>query len=243
MNVAGRLSKVPGVFNRGNSRMTLADAELVRGDIPVEFQPLLQGNQPKIVIPESSGLYQAGTIFCMQGEVIFAEGVPSSPVYLLVDRSRSDNNVRISRRRPHKTLAANFDDMDTLDSWNETMREAYASGVPHFDEIKQRLHSAIGDVVPIKLGYGIKLGYQGDRLLLVARGLCRDVYYEAAVVDGVLCYRTQYCGPTPSETFDLTADQLWEELMRATLADIPYLFKAPKDFQTSVDDYEEDDED
>lgn len=225
MTRAGKISRNPYTLTKKISH--LGDGELVRAEIPDEFQPLLQGTTPKIEIPPTSGLFCSGTIYCMRGEITFAEGVPGWPVYLFVDRSLQTDTVRVSFYEPD-TLAQGFEAGETLQDWTDLMGEVYESGVPHFEEIKERLHGAIGDMVKIKMSYGITIGKHGERLVLVARGLCRDVYYEAAKIDGIMRYRTHYIGPRPSKTFDLTADQLWEELVCNTLADIPALFQVPK---------------
>lgn len=220
----GRMAREHDTFSKNARGKKLSDGTPIRGDIPKPFESFLQGDSPKVEIPESSRLFQSGSILCMQADLSFSEGVRGIPAYLYLN----GETVRISLSYPTDSFEKEFEGAYTLFEWQHVMSEAYASGVPNFDEIEERLNAASHQVKSAKLTYGITIWSHNGKAILVARGLCRDVYYEAAKIDGVMRYRTEYIGPKPSQTFDLTADQLWDELVRNTLWDIPHLFTVPR---------------
>lgn len=223
----GLITRSHDTFSTKPDPKKLADGVQVRGEIPTALDPFLQGTTPAVEIPESSVLYQAGSIFCIKANLVFAEGKTGIPAYLYYNTLAEHDQIRITLSQPKDTFAQDWADAWTLRDWRAEMAALYAAGVPNFEEIERRLFDATGDDTR-KLQYGMTLrSYQG-KLIMVARACCRDVYYEAASIDGVMQYRTEYIGPKPSKTFDLTADQLWEELVRNTLHDIWFLFKCPR---------------
>lgn len=217
---------------------------IVRTTIPQAWENLITSALPAVItIPPKNYIYALDDLLYVECQIKFSAQDVGTPIYLFLS-GQTEGRISIGSygsRYPKER----FDRAIPVNDFTTALKQAYERGVPHFGEIEDKLKALLVSESKTELGHRLHLLGDDTGAYFVAKGLCRDVYYEAAMIDGTIRYRVEYIGPDKDKTFSLTADQLWDLLVQNTMWDVPHMFKAPRVSCTVMVDseYEEDDED
>jgi len=217
---------------------------IVRTTVPQAWEDFITSALPAVVkIPPKNYIYALDDLLYVEGHIKFSSQDVGTPIYLFL-RGQTEGRISIGSYGSQYPKER-FDRAIPVDDFTAALKQAYERGVPHFGEIEDKLKALLISESKTELGHRLHLREDDTGAYFVAKGLCRDVYYEAAMIDGTLRYRVEYIGPEKDQTFSLTADQLWDLLVQNTMWDVPHLFKAPRVSCTVMvgSEWEEDDED